>query len=141
MLSTVSPSSAIRSITFSGGTPRISVTFAASTIVSAFAPPDPVRKIRTPEFTSCIMSLSFDTTSTSSLFAAFFAIVPITSSASYPSSSRIGSRIASHSLRTYGNCTLISSGIGGRWALYFSNNLSRNVGCRVSNTIATYSGW
>jgi hypothetical protein len=83
MLSTVSPSSAIKSITLSGVTPKISSTFLASTIVSAFAPPVPVRKIFTPAFTSCIISLSFDTTSTSRFLALpSFAIVPITSSAS-----------------------------------------------------------
>src|ERR1051326_6276497 len=62
MLSTVSPINAITSITRSGGTPRISCTRFASTITSAFAPPDPVRSVRTFFPTSCIMSLSFETT-------------------------------------------------------------------------------
>src|SRR5262249_38683979 len=66
MLSTVSPISDIRSTTRSGVTPRISFTFAASTRTSAFAPPDPVRSAFTPSPTSCIMSLSFETISTSS---------------------------------------------------------------------------
>ena len=58
MLSMASPRSAITSTTRSGGTPRISSTLAASQIRLSFGG----FRICTLSFTSCIMSLSLDTT-------------------------------------------------------------------------------
>ena len=79
----------------------ISSTFASSTIRSDFSGPAPGRNTRTFPPTSCIMSLSLVTMETSRpFFAPCLASAPITSSASKPSNSRIGKRIASQSRRT-----------------------------------------
>ncbi len=157
MLSIESPRSAITSITFSGGMPSVSITFSRSSTRLSFTG----FRIFTCSFTSCIMSLSFETTNTGCpAFAAFVASVPITSSASKPCASRIGIRNASSARRTYGNCCARSGGIASRLALYppvstVSNfcvsalnfftvipraRSSRNTGPDTSNTAAKYSG-
>ena len=114
MLSIESPRSAITSTTFSGGTPSVSITFSRSRTRLSFTG----LRIFTRSFTSCIMSLSFETTNTGCpASAAFAASVPITSSASKPCASRIGIRNASSARRTYGSCCARSGGIASRFAL------------------------
>ena len=68
---------------------------------------------------------------------AFLASVPITSSASYPSSSRTGMPIIAVISRTIGNCPRRSSGMLGRPALYSGKASNRNCGFPTSKlTIA-----
>src|SRR3569623_1859776 len=66
--------------------------------------------------------------------------VPITSSASTPSTTRHGRPLARTPSCSGSICATRSSGMGGRCALYCSNKSSRKVLPLASNTTATYSG-
>ena len=117
MLSIESPRSAITSITFLRRHAQHLVTFARiqnQIVLLADSEPSPA------SFTSCIMSLSFEHDEDIVLLPPppCRASVPITSSASKPSASRIGIRNASSARRMYGICCARSGGIASRFALY-----------------------
>ena len=110
MLSTASPRRAITSTTFSGGTPSTSTTLAGSRIRLSFCG----LRIFTVGVTNCIMSLSPQTMKTSCCCsAASRARVPITSSASKPSASRIGNAQGLERAANVGNLAAQILGHGG----------------------------
>ena len=114
MLSTLSPLSARKSITSSGGIPNF--VFTPSTSISWFVM---VLIKVTCSFTSCAMSLSPVLIRVSIPFSvACLANVPITSSASTPDSTITGNPIALMMACNGSIWLLSSSGIGGRFALY-----------------------
>jgi hypothetical protein len=131
-LSTASPVSARRSSTWSGRTPNFATTPSTSSvsllIVLTQVMPGP---------TSCARSLSEVeiTVSMPSRFAAF-ASVPITSSASTPSTTSIGQPFARTRSLSGSSWRTRSSGIGGRCALYSGYHSSRKVLPGASKTTA-----
>jgi hypothetical protein len=113
-LSTASPVSVSRSRIWSARTPNFASTPASSSVSLLI-----VLTIVMPGSTSCARSLSDDeiVVSMPSVFARF-ARVPITSSASTPSTISSGQPCARTSACSGAICAARSSGIGGRFALY-----------------------
>ena len=131
-LSTASPVSVSRSSTWSGRTSNFART-PASSYVSLLI----VLTIVMPGRTSCVRSLSDDEITVSMpAAAACVASVPITSSASTPSTISSGQPCARTSSCSGAICLTRSSGIGGRFALYCGYQSSRNVLPGASNTTA-----
>ncbi len=131
-LSTASPVSARRSSTWSGRTPNFATTPSGSSVSLLI-----VLTHVTPGSTNCARSLSEVEISVSmpARFAAL-ASVPITSSASTPSTTRSGQPFARTSSCNGASWRTRSSGIGGRCALYSGYQSSRNVLPGASKTTA-----
>ena len=133
-LSTASPTSAIMSMISAGGTPYFS---AIASSLSMRLPLMVLTRV-TPGRTSWAKSLSLVETVTSRPSAApATARVPITSSASTPSTRRMSMPSASTTSHIGCTCTRRSSGIGGRLALYSGYRSSRKVLPGASTTKAT----
>ena len=116
----------------SGGTPNLASTPAASSVSLLI-----VFTSRTCGPTSCARSLSpVDTTTSMPCAAACRASVPITSSASTPSSTRIGQPDAAIAACSGSIWRAMSSGIDGRFALYSGYQSSRKVLPLASKTQA-----
>ena len=114
MLSTLSPISDSRSITWSGRTPNFSITPASSSTL-----PVMVLVSVMPGRTSWAKSLSpVEMVTGMPAACACSASVPITSSASTPDTRRMGKPRASTIFIIGSTWARRSSGIGGRWALY-----------------------
>ena len=117
MLSDESPTSANISLICVGLTPNFSKTFSSLKVLWVMV----FIKVVSGSLTSCIRSLSrLETTHLKSLSLATVTKVAITSSASTPSTSSSGKPIALQISFTGFNCSLKSSGIGGRFDLYSS---------------------
>ena len=132
MLSTLSPIRARKSMISSGPTPNFSFTPSTSRRLPVMV----LTSVMCPS-TSCAMSLSPVEITTGRPAAALLrARVPITSSASTPSTHSNG-RPRARTLACSGSTwTRRSSGIDGRLALYSANSSSRKVGPLASKTTA-----
>ena len=129
MLSDASPASARKSIICAGEERLQCSRTPCSSYISAPSPAWDGRYRRTPGRTSCAASLSGVAMYTSNPAAApLTARVPITSSASKPSTRTTGMRRASASSIAYGMDAARSSGIFCRCALYGGYASWRNVG-------------
>ncbi len=138
MLSTLSPISARKSMIWSARTPNFSTTAASESSL----PPLMVLTSATPGRTSWAKSLSLVEMVTSMpARAPCTASVPITSSASTPSTRRIGKPNACTICSIGSTCARSSSGIGGRFALYCGSRSSRKVLPGASITNAANSGF
>ena len=137
-LSTVSPISASRSTIWPARTPNLSITAASASIRL----PLMVLTRPTPGRTSWAKSLSpVEMVTARPSPAARSARVPITSSASTPCSRRIGMPSAPTISSIGSTCARSSSGIGGRFALYWGYSSSRKVLPGASTTKAMCSGF
>ncbi len=134
-LSTLSPTSAWKSITWSGRTPQSAISPAASRVT-------PFRRLRmvTLSLSNCRQSLSDEhRTTLCPRSAASVATVAMMSSASYPGTRSIGIRMAASTWSMSGSWAIRSSGGGSRCPLYSGNRSSRNVLAAQSNVASRYS--
>ena len=116
----------------SGGTPNLSITPCTSSDSRLM-----VFTSATRSFTSCARSLSpVEMMTRQPASPATRASVPITSSASTPGTSSTGQPSSRTAAWMGSICETRSSGMGGRWALYWSYISLRKVGPLASKTQA-----
>ena len=114
----------------SGGTPNLATTPGMSSVSFVI-----VLMSVTCSLTSCARSLSpVETTTRWPRSTATLHSVPIASSASMPGTSSTGQPISRTTSWIGAICSRRSSGIGGRWALYWSYHVLRKVGPLASKT-------